>query len=120
MKKYNLVDLQLHEEEITKGATAYYLSAVCKYEDESGVYEMTIPKIRLPLHDPIIKQEYSNRYYGDRITVNIGFGDMDVIHDKKGNPFYVKCVKEKIHDMTLDEIEKKLGFKVRVVSEKEA
>lgn len=119
MRDYELVDLQLHKEELTKGAVSYYLSAVYRYEDNSGIYEVTIPKIQLPIHEqPCVKRELTGYHYVYQ-TINIGFGDMVMLNDESGNACYKKCIKEKIHDMTLEEIEKKLGYKVRVVSEKE-
>lgn len=119
MKKYNLVDLQLHKEEIDKGAEWYYLSAVYQYENERGVYEVNVPRIELPISGDLIMRHDIGIFGPCRHTIDIGFGDLDIFPDKHGNNFYEKCIKEKIHDMTLDEIEKKLGYKVRVVSEKE-
>ncbi len=118
MKKYNLVDLQLHKVELMKDVVTYYLSAVYRYETNCGVYEVDIPHIELPLwNDFNMKNEFG--YYGPCChTINIGFGDLPMRSDKHGNMFYEKLIEEKIHDMTLDEIEKKLGYKVRVVSEK--
>lgn len=120
MNNLNLVDLQLHKEEVDKGAEMYYLSAVYRHENDCGVYETTIPKIRLPISgDIIVKRPHGYRaYLSNETTIDIGFGDMVLLNDENGHSYYEKFIKEKIHDMTLDEIEKKLGYKVRVVSEK--
>lgn len=118
MKNCNLVDLQLHKEELVKNIFTYHLSAVYRCENNCGVYEVEIPRIELPIsNDFNMKNEFG--FYGPcNHTIDIGFGDLTMISDEHGNKFYERLIKEKIHDMTLDEIEKKLGYKVRVVSEK--
>ena len=59
-------------------------------------------------------------------TVNLGFGRFDCLYgeDPKGvatdavGIFFVETIKEKTQEMTLEEIEKKLGYKVKIVSKK--
>ena len=118
MYDYKLKDLQLHKEKLSEFSETYYLSAVYHYEDNAGFYEVTIPRIVLPICKPSIKQ---NMYYYDTMPechIDIGLGDLRMVPDKEGNCYYQKLIREKVHDMTLEEIEKKLGYKVRVVSEK--
>ena len=114
--KYELKDLQLYKED-----GGYYLAAVYHHENEKGIYEVTIPKIHLFIRkEPIIK--IPMRGYGiyeESSTIDLGFGDCSILPDADGSMYMEKLIKEKIHDMTLSEIEKKLGSKVRVVSEKE-
>ncbi len=121
MNKYELIDLQLHKEKLDTNAEVYYLSAVYRHETDSGVYEFTVPRIVLPISDdPILKRSTPGRtrYTWAYDSIDLGFGDLFLHPDEDGHIFYEKFIKEKIHDMTLDEIEKKLGYKVRVVSEK--
>ena len=117
--KCKLKDLQLHKP--VDESSYHYLSAVYVHENDTGIYEITIPKINLPVQDsPIINVPYKyNRLLSDPPTVNIGFGDLYMLEDEHDHIYYEKLIEEKIHDMTLSEIEKKLGFKVRVISEKE-
>lgn len=119
MEDYELVDLQLYKEEVAKNAVCYYLSAIYRYENDSGVYEVHIPKIELPIRDVAMRTPIHSKYiYYENPTIDIGFGDMRMFPDAEGGMIYERLIEEKIHDMTLDEIEKKLGYKVRVVSEK--
>ena len=114
---YNLKDLQLYKED-----TKYYLTAIYQYETERGIYEVTIPKIYLHTGEPIIKKPFDVYHSGinlDPTTIDLGFGDCVICEDEKGYSYYDVLIKEKVHDLTLSEIEKKLGYKVRVVSEKE-
>ena len=120
MKDHELVDLQLHKEELEKSAETYYLSATYRYENDRGIYEVTIPKILLPIRDVIMKTPMSATHIRYAETfVDIGFGDLLVLPDDDGRMIYEKLIEEKVHDMTVTEIEKKLGYKIRVVSEKE-
>lgn len=120
MKNYKLVDLQLHKEE-KDNSVFYYLSATYQYENDRGVYEATIPKIHLPIAyhgEPIMRTSVSRYPYHEDNTIDIGFGEVAILKDDTGAMFYERLIKEKIYDMTIDEIEKKLGYKVRVVSGK--
>ena len=114
--KYELKDLQLYKED-----GAYYLSATYHHENEKGIYDVIIPKIHLLIRkEPIIKiplQRYGR--YEEVSTIDLGFGDCTICKDADGIMYMEKLIEEKMHDMTLDEIEKKLGFKVRVVNKKE-
>lgn len=119
--KYKLKDLQLHKEE-TENTNGWYLSAVYQHENEVGIYEVTIPKIWLPIRygEPIITTSVcKSTYLSAESTIDLGFGELTICRDDRGHNFYEKLIEEKIKDMTLDEIEKKLGFKVRVVTKKE-
>ena len=46
-------------------------------------------------------------------TLNLGFGELACVGEPK-----IDVILEKKQDMTLEEIEKKLGYKVRIVNEK--
>lgn len=44
--------------------------------------------------------------------INFGFGDLPCVEDPK-----YEIIKEKKQDMTLEEIEERLGYKIRIVSD---
>lgn len=104
----------------------YYLRAVYDQEDSYRKTELVIPKIMLPISNyPTLKNDGSP-YWDLRPhwTANIGFGDMEL---DKGTayPDVAECcyasktLEEKVQTMTLAEIEKKLGYKINLVAEKE-
>lgn len=89
----------------------HFARIVYRYEDNKGIWELTVPKLRIPL------QPYSFKIETDIAggTMDIGFGkwrmypvDMDVYARKV-------LIEEKIHDMTVEEIEEKLGYRIRIV-----
>lgn len=103
-------DVKLVQEKET-----YYLDLTYECEDEKAVYVSNIPRVELPcLNDPYIND------FGDNGAV-IGFiGGVRLLirQDQNGALFSKILVEEKTHKMTVAEIEKKLGYKIEIVSEK--
>ena len=42
--------------------------------------------------------------------------NFDIFPDSNGHFLTVNCIKEKVQEMTVEEIEKKLGHKIKIVS----
>lgn len=108
-----LKDLQLYKEN-----NKYYLSALLDHEDKGGYYKVSVPKIRLPISCNCLIDAECDNHFGEPIysvTVNLGFGELNVEPiDDKNNYYTLNCIKEKIHKMTLAEIEKALGYKIEL------
>lgn len=128
MTKSKLKDLELlwdpdHKE--------YFLRAKYETEDEHRVTEHIIPHIVLPVTDSfeVVADTFSTWVKGD-FTCNIGFGELQlreayVYIPSDSNPVSKACyasrvIEEKTQEMTIEEIEKKLGYKIKIVgSDKE-
>lgn len=113
--KYSVKKLELHQDK----DGYHYLSAIYEIRNNNDVYELNIPYIELPIRcEPIISR--SQIYERGRICcntksyVNLGFGDLD-IKRIDGIDFTLKTLTE---ELTLEEIEKRLGYKVKIVSKK--
>ena len=109
-----LKDLQLYQED-----NRYYLKVTLLHEDKKGFYEITIPKIKFPIINNVsINTETTHDIWnGTQKTAHIdfGFGGLEIIPDKFTEVFYtVTCIEEKVHKMTLAEIEKELGYKIEL------
>ena len=86
-----------------------------------AVREADIPRIRLKINEDnlCINTEYScysNREYAQ---INLGFGYLPLEYtDVNGQYvcFTEKVLEEKYTEMTMDEIEKKLGYQVKIVN----
>ena len=102
---------------LVKDKIGYCLDVTYRIETLNSIEECRIPCMHLPisLHRFGIKLE-EDWGLGDTHTANIGFGEMTLMPDKDGNEYYVKTIKEKTKEMTLEEIEKKLGHKVKIVN----
>ena len=101
-----------------------YLKLVYEYEDSHGVHELTIPQVECPCgkrlnliysheHNPAL-QRLSIRLCTDGDVANV------YLHDTKsydGLVYYTdKIIKHKPKKMTIEEIERELGYKIEIVS----
>lgn len=107
--KVDLVDITLN-----KDGMGYYLSPRYRVENDNCIREIYIPKARLKTswHKVTVDLDtFRNNY-----MCNLGFGNLDLYTDDNGHMYYETIIEEKIHDMSLEEIEKKLGYKVRIIA----
>lgn len=58
--------------------------------------------------------------YNTKIAFHLCDGEEHIAYpDKNGNRLYWETVSVKTHEMTMEEIEKKLGYKIKIISKKE-
>lgn len=130
-------DGELKNAKLFKEDNRYFLELRYEVEDDRGIHEVIIPKMELPIwtkQTPSIEYKtdwlkFSNllgtqyavfgdhefKLYSKDVEVKTIDGD-DVVM----NTFYLtNKLKEKKHRMTLSEVEKKLGYKIELVSEQE-
>lgn len=125
-------EAELKELILKKDDNGYYLEATYEVDRLDGVYELTIPHIELPVnfHGVTIKEEYDEydcrpSWFPIHVNhkVDLGFGLLPLkkVKDKKlGDYCYKeKLIRSKVQEMTLSEIEAKLGHKIKIVNEKE-
>ena len=118
-RKHELKGIQLFEE-----YGQYYLKLKYILEDEHSVRELEIPKVELPFNAALYPYIYSKFSYGseNRYTLQSSYGEPLNIRPIKPlarNPvcYTETVIKEKHKEMTLAEIEKKLGYKIKIVAE---
>lgn len=111
MQKSRLTNLELYEM-----AGSYYLRAEYEVEDEYKVQKHTLPRLYLPIGDHFIINQHPH-WHGYDIKVDFGELQLDVL-EQDGYTYKVETIKEYPKKMTLEEIEKKLGYKVEIVSGK--
>lgn len=94
---------------------------VVTYEEErkNGLYRriVSIPII-FSDYAPIfntISRDFSSLY---EASVNLGFGSMKIL---SANEIEVKdiLIKERVEELTIEDIEKELGYKIKIVDKKE-
>lgn len=59
------------------------------------------------------------RYFENDVFLMFGETEHKCFPDEKGNYFYREVVQFKTIDLTLEEIEKKLGHKIRIISKED-
>lgn len=110
--KMKITSVKLNEDQ-------HYYSLDIKYEMEtsSEIREFHLPKVRLPLKNDYfwVGTNYTGRYLLD-CEVDVGFGTTKLNPDDKDKFYYERVIKTKTKEMTLEEIEKKLGHKVKIVN----
>lgn len=108
------VKLDLIELTLGQDGLGYYLSPRYRLETEKSIREIYIPKARLNVncHDLVVDlNTFTNNY-----RCNLIPGGLELYADAEGHAYYDTVIKEKTYDMTLEEIEKKLGYKVRIIT----
>ena len=112
----------------------WFLKLVYTYDDDKGKHEVIFPKVDLPFNQHSIPCYISDQERGEFIDMANAYQYeiyYAMCHVRKGivvNPLANEesdlctmadiLVEPKIHEMTLEEIEKKLGYKVKIVSDK--
>lgn len=114
MSGLKLKDLQLYKED-----DKYYLSAIFDQEDETGLYELSVPKILFPIAPNCSMDiDVGTTIFGasyDYVAVDFGVVRLYAEPiDNEGNLYTKKLISEKAHEMTLEEIEKELGYKIKL------
>lgn len=113
---------ELMDVKINKSDNRYYvLCLTYKYHDEYGnTHERVIDNVPLPLYNHldniIIKETQASGLFLDFCkTINVGFGEQDVSPDFT---YIDRIVEYATKEMTIEEIENKLGHKVKIVNKK--
>ena len=134
MQSPHLIDAHV----LRGGSYIWFMRLVYSYEDEKGVHKVIFPKVEFPfptLSIPVPRNEdLSDRHYcgtGVKISYNPCMfisplpitklqKDTDRLAKSKGidTPNYAFDIvtEPAVHEMTLDEIEEKLGYKVKIVN----
>lgn len=128
---------ELKSAKLFKEDDEYFLELRYECKDNLGIHEIIIPKMELPIwtsRTPFLQTEQVSNFLLPRPdTVYASFGDFKLkLHSKDvkvktidGNDivdntcYLTNMIREKKHKMTLSEVEKKLGYKIELVSEKE-
>ena len=105
--------------------SSYYMSLVYQYDAEDGVHQVKFPKIRVPIPEKIpcvsMERAFSNNGAFEIIWIT-GTPEQWIIetvpYKGRETTYIDELIEPVIHEMTVEEIEKTLGYKIKVVSEK--
>lgn len=126
MKLNNVNDRKLKDVTLTKveteyGSTKYLLCLVYEEKDDLGnIHEVMLKDVLLPLYNDFEFKGVTQSEMDTcpRMTIDVGYGDA-ILCDPSNSitDTIVKYATPK--EMTLEEIEKELGYKVKVVDKEE-
>ena len=106
----------------------WYMELKYEYEDESGIHERYYPKVEFPFFcGKLPSEEFSSDRFGrDELTIGLFTNEVAVFRGNFWNPhsdrmMHDVCVidnliKPAVHEMTIEEIEKELGYKVKIIN----
>ena len=117
--KCSLKDAQIYIQDGSR-----YLKLVYEYEDGYGIHELTIPQVEFPFGNRLdLTYICENNPALQRLSIHLCTeGDVAnvYLHNSKsydGLVYYTdKIIKRKPKKMTIEEIERELGYKVEIVS----
>ena len=124
VKKEKLVDAVTYQDE----NGTWYMGLKYEYEDESGIHERYYPKVEFPFFcGKLPDEEFSSDRFGrDELTISLFFFFLAVFRGNfcshhSGQLMRDVCVidnliKPAVHEMTIDEIEKELGYKIKIIN----
>lgn len=125
IQKYSTPDVKItnQEFELYKEDGKYYLRVDFDYENEHGFYKGRADKIKFDMlltgiecnqYGSVkdVKAEFCVPTYEDYTTKCL----FDILMNSNNNFFTIELVKEKVEEITVEEIEKKLGHKIKIVS----
>ena len=108
--------------ELYKEGDQYFLRMDFEYENDHGFYRGHVDKIKFDLHLNCVEYTDFGKNKSAIAKIYIPSGgyinpiNFDIFPDSNGHFLTVNCIKEKVQEMTVEEIEKKLGHKIKIVS----
>ena len=127
MENYKKVEFKSIEvyEEVHHGIKSYLAKVVIEAENDYRKVEITIPRIdlmvdtgRIPRIDCLTRTVGYPEYALCDYSIDIFGSTLPLRRDERGSVYYEKIIKEYPQKMTLAEVEKKLGHKIELVSDK--
>ena len=108
----------------------WYMGLRYRYEDESGIHERYYPKVEFPFFcRKLPPEEFSSDRFGlDELTISLFTNEVAVfrgnfLYPVTGRMMHDVCIIDNLvkpaapaHEMTIEEIEKKLGYKIKIVN----
>lgn len=107
------VELIKEKDPLIEGQINYYFSITYIRTDRFGKQEINYPRVYLPIFRTTLP--YVSGVHSDSF-LDIGLGELPLKPGPDGKLFTVKQIEEYPREMTLEEIEKQLGHKVKIVS----
>jgi hypothetical protein len=99
-----------------KNGNAWYASVVVEEETPQYIQEYTFPAILLAHKNDKMAITKMSSLFTDDVYTRVQFGELGPL--TCDGQYWVKVIKEKTQELTLEEIEKRLGYKVKIVSDK--
>lgn len=106
----------------------WYMELQYEYKNESGVHRRYYPKVEFPFFcGKLPTEEFSSgRFKHNKLTISLFTNEVAVFRGNFCNPmtgqimsdvcFIDNLIKPAVHEMTIEEIEKELGYKIKIIN----
>lgn len=108
------LDVKIEKLNLLNENDKYYLDVALLVETEDSINRCK-SKLILPINEGNFSIVLNSAYGRRESFFNLGFGELQCVD----NNYEIEVIKEKPHEMTISDIEKNLGYKIKIVSEKE-
>ena len=116
-EKSKFIDAEIVDDKSNDSNKAKKIVVTYEEERKNGLYRriVSIPII-FSDYVPIISRDFSP--LNNKASINLGFGSMKIL---SANKIEVKdiLIKERVEELTIEDIEKQLGYKIKIVDKKE-
>ena len=125
-KKTKITEPTLKSAKLYNEDNKYYLKLIYTFSNSEGVFEIEIPKVRLPI-ETFVKINNTSEgiscgdfYKRTDLRYNLKFErfTLPFFEDSNGNSFNIECIEKLKKEMTIEEIENELGYKIKIISKK--
>ena len=106
------IDVKIEKLNLLNENEKYYLDVAILVETEDFINRCK-SKLILPINKRNFSIVSSSAYGRGESFFNLGFGELQCVD----NNYEIEVIKEKPHEMTISDIEKQLGYKIKIVSE---
>lgn len=117
------MDEKLQKFEVREKDGDFFIYAEYLEERTDGLHKLIFDNI--PIHvyknsTPSVRVEpFKNPYIKPVTTINFGFGDIDFISTGEDVIYTDELIEPRVEEMTIEEIEKKLGYQIKIIKEHE-
>lgn len=120
-EKSKFIDAKIVDDKSNDSNKAKKIVVTYEEERKNGLYRriVSIPIIFSDYVPPFISTTISRDFSPlNEASVNLGFGSMKIL---SVNEIEVKdiLIKERVEELTIEDIEKELGYKIKIVDKKE-
>ena len=120
-EKSKFIDAKIVDDKSNDSNKAKKIVVTYEEERKNGLYRriVSIPIIFSDYAPPFISTTISRDFSSlNETSVNLGFGSMKIL---SANEIEVKdiLIKERVEELTIEDIEKQLGYKIKIVDKKE-
>lgn len=108
---YELEEATLYKEDVN-----YYFRLVYLFEDKNELARITFPKVEAGIPTSTLRFNMPFMEIMGLSFITVRDNEHAVYADKNGNAVYYDVLETKVQEMTLEEVEKELGHKVKIIS----